>query len=102
MPLLSAGNASWKPYGIVNNNVTADTDGIKNAQHNPYLLGPVTFAFTLDELNGVVPDVTEATFYFGTEPDTITGTPIPEPGTLTLLGGGLLLILGLSRRFGFR
>jgi hypothetical protein len=90
-PLLAAGNASYKPYGIVNSNIQT-TDGIPNAQHNPYLNGPVTFTLDLTGLT-TIPDITSASFYFGTVPDIQTGekqTLVPEPATMILLGLGLL------------
>jgi hypothetical protein len=91
-PFLAAGGGSYKPYGIVNDNITA-TDGITNSQHNPYLNGPVTFTFTLTGLTSV-PNIVAADFYFGTEPDIqhgeiqTTSTPTPEPATLLLMGLG--------------
>jgi hypothetical protein len=82
-----------KPYGIVNSNITGNTDGVRNAQHNPYLLGPVTFTINF---SGVAPtDVSAATFLFGTVPDRQTGDRVPgpvvpEPASLLLVGTGLL------------
>jgi hypothetical protein len=97
-PLLAAGGGSYKPYGIVNGNVT-NTDGISNAQHNPYLDGPVTFTLSLGGLTDA-PSITGVDFYFGTGPDIQTGVnrsfegpnPVPEPGGMVLLGTGVLLL----------
>lgn len=97
-PLLAAGAGSYKPDGIVNGNVT-NTDGIKNAEHNPFLDGPVTFNLSLGGLTGA-PSITGVDFYFGTGPDIQTGTnsnlqgpsTVPEPGSVVLLATGMLLL----------
>ena len=46
--------------------------GISNPQHNPLLVGPVQFLFTLTGLS-TAPDVTSVTFLFGTNPDAQPG-----------------------------
>jgi hypothetical protein len=98
-PLLAAGTTSFKPYGIINGNIET-TDGIPNAQHNPYLMGPVVFKFTLTGLDAI-PNISSADFYFGTVPDIqrgVPGTPVPEPSTLFLIGSGLIALLFTVRR----
>jgi len=108
-PQVFAGGGSWHPGGIINDNVTP-TDGITNAQHNPYLDGPVTFQFTVAGWAGLptLPTITTATGYFGTAGVNVVGTStdtsvvIPEPTTLLLLGSGLFGLPLLRRRRGQR
>jgi PEP-CTERM motif len=100
-----------KPYGIINNNVQT-ADGIPNDPHNPYLMGPVTFSINF---TGTITDVTAATLQFGTTPINHSGvscpdctinptgfTAAPEPGSLILLGSGLLAASRARRRDGRR
>jgi hypothetical protein len=99
-PLLSAGSGSFKPYGIVNNNTISTSHGkggIKNEQHNPYLNGPVTFTLDLTGMTAI-PNITAASFYFGTEPDVVTGSHAPIPAAFWLLGTGLVGLVGIRRR----
>ena len=94
--LLAAGNGSFKPNGIVNNNIQ-NLDGLGNAQHNPYLDGPVTFSFALAGLT-TIPQVNSANLYFGTHPDVQNASPVPLPGALMLFGPGLAGLVLLRRR----
>jgi hypothetical protein len=93
--LLAAGAGSYKPYGIVNTGITG-ADGLGNSQHIPYLIGPVTFDFSFTT---APTGVTAATFYWGTKPETTHGS-VPDGGvTLMLLGGALVGLETLRRRF---
>jgi hypothetical protein len=101
----------FKPKGIVNANLT-HTDGIPNAQHNPYLVSdsngttnPVEFQLTVGGVNTVPAlDIHSVKFYFGTGPDVQPGTCIrdcepttqvvPEPSTWLMLVTGTLCLLG--------
>jgi PEP-CTERM motif len=87
------------PYGIVNNTVVANAglDGLRNAQHNPYLLGPAIFDITSTGETSI-PTISNVVFSFGTTPDFINGvpvngvpvtTPVPEAASLALLGTAL-------------
>jgi len=86
--------------GIVNGQIDATSDGVSNAQHNPWLVGPVDFLFTY---SGAF-DLSNVSFSFGTVPTTPTvpgcttdcctstncnDQNVPEPATLTLVGLGL-------------
>ena len=99
--LLAAGDGAFKNYGIVNDSILDPVnyvqDGLSNGPHNPYLLGPVTFNFTLD---GLLPgaEITSVAFYFGTGGETQTPPSVPEPGTMVLLGTGLVGLAFFGRK----
>ncbi len=65
---------SYHPYAIVNENYLAPggNGGLSNNQHNPLLVGPVTFTFSLSGLS-FVPEISSVTFLFGTVPDSQQG-----------------------------
>lgn len=86
---------AYHPFGIVNTSYTAPggSTGLSSAENNPLLVGPVRFTFATTGLESV-PEIMGVSFAFGTEPINQPGTPataaVPEPGSLALLGVGLL------------
>lgn len=100
---LSAGAGALKPNNVVNKNIVAGPSSngdTSNSEHNPNLLGPVTFTITLTGVTGTPTINTNgASFSFGTGPETVAAIHVvPEPGTLALFGSGLLSIAALIRR----
>jgi len=100
---------SLHPYGIGNDTfiTNAAQDGLTNPQHNPVLLGPVSFDITFTGLT-TIPTVSGVVFSFGTTPDLVPGEctsgnncqPIgetPEPQSLLLVTLGLLALLYVRR-----
>jgi len=108
---------SYHPYAIVNENYVASggNGGLSNSQHNPLLVGPVTFTFSLAGLN-FVPEISSVTFLFGTVPDAQQGDctgascdppctdgncgdqNVPEPPLVALYGLVLVSAAWASRR----
>ncbi len=96
------GSNDKKPYSTANSSIKG------NGPHNPFILESATFTFSAP---GVTVDTlaTSASFSFGTAyGKPLPGTPIgggggggevPEPGSMLLIGGGLITLgIGIRRR----
>ena len=105
----TGGGFSYHPYGIINSNYSAPggSGGLSNGQHNPLLIGPVSFTIALTGLTSI-PEITSVSFLFGTVPNSQTGTcttvpctsgdiPLPEPGSLLLVAVALLAVVAVTR-----
>ena len=109
-----AGNGSWKPYGIVNENIigTGNNSNTSNPQHNPMLIGPVVFELVFAPFD-VAPTISGVDFYWGTSADHRAGTlctspecgtpsgdipQVPEPASGALLAGALMALTLMLRR----
>jgi hypothetical protein len=86
---LVAGNTYWLSLGNANDSGSTQTDGWD------VVPGPATCNFAVGGVNfGDCGD--------GGEAFTLNGTTVPEPGTLVMLGGGILAVAGtLRRKIGF-
>jgi hypothetical protein len=59
---------------------------------------PVAITFSSSSLTSVANDGTDYSYFNAAGTGNVTGTAVPEPGTLTLMGTGLLSLAGALRR----
>jgi PEP-CTERM motif-containing protein len=84
------------PGGPTYSNANGSIAG--NGPHNPFLNQTATFVVNVAGVTAAT-NITSATFSFGTTAgDDIVGTAVPEPGSLLLMGSGILGLAGLLRR----
>ena len=70
-----------------------------NGPHNPFYLGPVTFALhtSFNDTSNI--NISDVVFEFGTGPQCVTATaPIPEPETYAMLMAGIGVLGFVARR----
>jgi hypothetical protein len=80
-------------YSLANGSIATNTP------HNPFVVQTLNLTLTLGINLPAGFQFTNAIMYFGTNADTLPPPPqVPEPGTLTLFGSGLVILGRIVRR----